>query len=120
MRDRIIDKPNRCSQEVLAEQIVWLIRLRWIAAGGIVASVLVGSYVFPYPLLSNPSPIYICAVILVLCNYLYFCVATKKTSYFLAKGTILALIQVEVDLVILTAVLLFSGGIANPFFLFLS
>ena len=36
----------------------------------------------------------------------------------MAKGTVLALLQVEVDLVILTAVLLFSGGVTNPFFLF--
>ncbi|MCP4607457.1 MAG: GHKL domain-containing protein [Planctomycetes bacterium] len=114
MRDRTIDS----SREVLAEQILWLIRLRWIAAGGIVAAVLVGSYVFPYPLLSSPAPIYICAVILLLCNSLYFFIATKKTSYFMAKGTVLALLQVEVDLVILTAVLLLSGGVANPFFLF--
>jgi signal transduction histidine kinase/PAS domain-containing protein len=118
MRDGIIDKPNRCSREVLAEQILWLIRLRWIAAGGIVAAVLVSSYVFPYPLLPSPTPIYICAGILLLCNSLYFCVATKKTSYVMAKGTVLALIQVEVDLIILTAVLLFSGGVTNPFFLF--
>jgi hypothetical protein len=118
MRDRVKDKPNRCSREVLAEQILWLMRCRWVAAGGIVAAVLVGRYVFPYPLLPSPTPIYICAGILLLCNYLYFCVATKKTSYFMAKGTVLALLQVEVDLVILTAVLLFSGGVANPFFLF--
>ncbi len=112
------DKPSRCTQNVLTEQILWLIRLRWIAAGGIVFAVLVGSYVFPYPLLPNPTPIYICTVILLLCNYLYFCVATKKTSYFVAKDTVQAMIQVEADLVILTAVLLFSGGVANPFFLF--
>lgn len=118
MRDRIIDKPNRCSREVLAEQILWLIRLRWIAAGGIVAAVLVGSYVFPYPLLPSPIPIYICAGILLLCNYFYFCAATKKKPYAVPKDIVLAMVQVEADLVILTAVLLFSGGIANPFFLF--
>ena len=118
MKDRTIDKPNRCSREVLAEQILWLIRLRWIAAGGIVAAVLVGSYVFPYPLLPSPTPIYICAGILLLCNYFYFCVATKKKPYAVPKDIVLAMVQVEADLVILTAVLLFSGGVANPFFLF--
>ena len=118
MRDRVIDKPNQCSREVLAEQILWLIRLRWMAAGGIVIAVLVGSYVFPYPLLPSPTPIYICAGILVLCNYFYFSVATKKKPYAVSKDMVLAMVQVEADLVILTAVLLFSGGVANPFFLF--
>lgn len=44
-----IDKPSRCTQEVLFEQILWLIRLRWIAVGGIVAAVLVGSYISLLP-----------------------------------------------------------------------
>ncbi len=118
MRADKTDKLSRCTREFLAEQNLWLIRLRWIAVGGIVAAVLVGSYVFPYPLLPSPIPIYICAGILLLCNYFYFCIATKKASYAVPKDIVLAIVQVEADLVILTAVLLFSGGVANPFFLF--
>lgn len=49
------DRPSRCTREVLVEQILWLIRLRWIAVVGIVAAVLVGSYVFPYPLLPTAT-----------------------------------------------------------------
>ncbi len=113
-----INKPSRCSQEVLVEQILWLIRLRWIAVGSIVATVLVGSYVFPYPLLPSSPPIYVCAGILLLCNIFYFSVATKKTADAGPKDVVLAMVQVEADLVVLTAVLLFSGGVANPFFLF--
>jgi len=112
------DRPSRCTREVLVEQILWLIRLRWIAVGGIVAAVLVGSYVFPYPLLPTATPIYVCAGILLLCNIFYFSVATKKTADAGPKDVVLAMVQVEADLVILTAVLLFSGGAANPFFLF--
>ncbi len=112
------DRPSRCTREVLVEQILWLIRLRWIAVGGIVAAVLVGSYVFPYPLLPTATPIYVCAGILLLCNIFYYSVATKKTADAGPKDVVLAMVQAEVDLIILTAVLHFSGGVVNPFLLF--
>ena len=118
MRANKKDKTSRSTREVLAEQNLWLIRLRWIAAVGIVAAVLVGSYAFPYPLLPSPIPIYICAGILLFCNCFYLYIATQKKSYNGLKDIVLAMVQVELDLIILTAVLLFSGGVANPFFLF--
>ena len=57
-----IDKTTRCSYEVLSDQILWLIKLRWIAIGGVVAATLLGSYVFP--VLIAPNLIYICAALL--------------------------------------------------------
>ncbi len=110
------DKPSQCTREVLVEQVLWLIRMRWIAVGAIVAAGLAGSYVFP--VLVSAVPIYICAGILLLCNTFYFWVATKKVIDAGPKDTILGMVQAEVDLVILTAVLHFSGGVVNPFFLF--
>jgi signal transduction histidine kinase len=83
-----------------------------------VAAVLLGSYVFPYPLLPTATPIYVCAWILLLCNIFYFSVATKKTADAGPKDVVLAMVQAEADLVILTAVLHFSGGVVNPFLLF--
>lgn len=113
-----MDRPSQCTREVLVEQVLWLIRLRWIAVGGIIAAVLVGSYAFPYPVLTSAVPIYICAGVLLLCNVFYFWVATKKTADAGPKDVVLAMTQVEADLFILTAVLHFSGGVVNPFFLF--
>ena len=110
------DKPSQCTREVLVEQVLWLIRMRWIAVGAIVAAGMAGSYVFP--VLVSAVPIYICAGILLLCNTFYFWVATKKVIDAGPKDTILGMVQAEVDLVILTAVLHFSGGVVNPFFLF--
>jgi signal transduction histidine kinase len=75
-----------------------------------------GSHVFT--VLATAVPIYICAGILFFSNVGYFWVATKKVAGAGPKDTILAMIQAEVDLVILTAVLHFSGGVVNPFFLF--
>jgi signal transduction histidine kinase len=102
--------------EVLAEQLLWLIGLRWIAALGILGAALAGHYIFS--VLGNPVPIYGCAVLLLLCNTVYYYVATHNTAQNLRKNTILGVVQVELDLFIVTMVLYFSGGLVNPFYLF--
>ena len=110
-----MEKPSRCTREALAEQILWLIRLRWIAVGSIIVACLMGTYVFP--VLTDATPIYVCAALLLLSNILYLVAATKHVSRASRRDIALAMIQVETDLVLLTAVLHFSGGAANPFFL---
>jgi signal transduction histidine kinase len=116
--DELMDKPSQCTREVLVEQVLWLIRLRWIAVGGIVTAALLSSYAFRFPVLTSVVPIYICAAVLLLCNVFYLWLATKKTTDAGPKDVVLAMVQVEADLVILTVVLHFSGGVINPFFLF--
>ena len=108
-------KPSRYTREALAEQILWLIRLRWIAVGSIIVTCMMGTYVFPA--LANAAPIYVCAGLLLLSNILYLVAATRQVSRSSRRDIALAMIQVETDLVLLTAVLHFSGGVANPFFL---
>jgi len=111
-----MDKPSQCTRESLVEQILWLIRLRWIAVGALIASAIFGRFVFP--VLAAPILIYACAAALLTCNILYFLAATKKPKNAGPRDIILGMIQVEVDLIILTAVLNFSGGVLNPCFLF--
>jgi two-component system, NtrC family, sensor histidine kinase PilS len=111
-----MNKPSQCAREVLVEQILWLIRLRWIAVAGMLAAALLGSHVFP--VLSNPIPIYLCAAVLLISNISYFLAATKRPEQAGPRDLVLGMIQVELDLLILTAVLHFSGGVVNPFFLF--
>jgi len=118
MSSEVMGGPIQYKREVLVEQNHWLIRLRWIAAGGIVAAALANSYVLPYTVLTNVVPIYVFAGILLLSNIVYFLAATEKAKDGGPKDIVLATIQVEADLVILTAVLHFSGGVVNPFFLF--
>jgi len=108
-------KPSRHTREALAEQILWLIRLRWIAVGCIILACLMGTHVFP--VLPSAAPIYICAALLLLSNILYLLAATKKGSRAGRRDIMIGMIQVETDLVLLTAVLHFSGGVTNPFFL---
>jgi len=110
------DRASQYTRETLVEQILWLIRLRWIAAACIVAAGIVGSSLFP--VLANPLPIFFCAAVLLLSNIFYWAIATKKPSQAGPRDTVLGMVQVEFDLVILTCVLYFSGGVVNPFFLF--
>jgi signal transduction histidine kinase/PAS domain-containing protein len=110
------DKSSQCTREVLVEQILWLIRLRWIAVGAIIASALLGRFVFP--VLAAPIWIYACAAVLLSCNILYFLAATKKPENPRPRDIVLGMVQVEIDLLVLTAVLHFSGGVLNPCFLF--
>jgi len=111
-----MDKSSQCTREVLVEQILWLIRLRWIAVGTLIASAILGRFIFP--VLASPILIYACAAVLLTCNILYFLAATKKPEDAGPRDIFLGMIQVEVDLIILTAVLHFSGGVLNPCFLF--
>ena len=111
-----MDIPSQCKREALVEQILWLIRLRWIAVGTLIASAILGRFVFP--VLAAPVLIYACAAALFICHILYFLTATKKPENAGPRDIVLGIIQVEVDLIILTAVLHFSGGVLNPCFLF--
>ncbi len=115
-RTDFMDKPSQCTREAFLEQILWLMRLRWIAIVGIVAVTLLCSYVFP--VLTATIPIYVCAGVLLICNSLYVLAATKRQEDATPRDLVLVMIQVEVDLLILTAVLHFSGGVLNPCFLF--
>ncbi|UCE47774.1 MAG: PAS domain-containing protein, partial [Phycisphaerales bacterium] len=110
-----LDEPSQCTREALAEQILWLIRLRWIAVGCILLACLMGTYVFP--VLPNATPICVCAAVLLLSNILYLIAASNKGGLSGRRAITIGMIQVETDLVLLTAVLHFSGGVANPFFL---
>jgi signal transduction histidine kinase/PAS domain-containing protein len=111
-----MDKSSQCTREALVEQILWLIRLRWIAVGALIVSALLGRFVFP--VLAAPSLIYVCAMVLLICNIFHFLAATKKPENAGPRDILLGMILVEVDLIILTAVLHFSGGVLNPCFLF--
>lgn len=111
-----IDKPVQWTREALVEQILWLIRLRWVAVASIVAAALVGRYVFP--VLVTAIPIYVLAAALFFSNVFFYFASTRAAGRGGPRDIVLGTVQVEVDLIILTLVLHFSGGVVNPFFLF--
>ena len=111
-------KPPRFLRNVFVSQLKWIIRLRWYAVAGIAASGLICTSSMLFPVLESALPIYICAAILFGCNVLYHFTVKKLNPDAGTKELIMGMVQVEIDLVILTALLHFSGGITNPFELF--
>lgn len=100
----------------LADQILWLISLRWVAVALVVVGTLLGTHLFP--ILLDPRPLYATAAVLLVCNLAYVLAARRVCRGRQGSPVALAMVQMEVDLLVLTAVLHFSGGAANPFFLF--
>ncbi|MDH4203210.1 MAG: ATP-binding protein [Phycisphaerae bacterium] len=101
---------------ILVEQLKWLVFLRWFAIIGIVLAGLICSTFFP--ILHSPRPIYLCAGVLLLCNVLFFIFTTQRFVKPSAGSVLLAIVQLEVDLILLTLLLHFAGGVTNPFVLF--
>ncbi|MHC5120120.1 MAG: two-component system sensor histidine kinase NtrB [Planctomycetota bacterium] len=101
---------------VLVDQLKWLIFLRWFAIVGVVIAGLVSSTLFP--VLYSPIPIYACAGLLFLFNLLFLLLISGRSIKPAGRVTFLAMIQLEIDLLILTLLLYFAGGLTNPFVLF--
>ena len=100
------------SRGVLAEQLKWLVLLRWFAITGIILAGVICSTVFP--ILHNPRPISFCAGILLVCNLIYL-VFTSQRFMRSAVNRILLVIQLEVDLFVLTLLLHFEQVLLNIF-----
>ena len=96
------------------------VRMRWLVILGIVAATLIGSLVFD---ISLPTlPVYIICGVIFLYNLAFFrwtnSLKAEPTGVVLRKAETVANVQVLTDLVILTVLLHYTGGIENPFIFF--
>ena len=106
--------PSNVDLEELRDRISWLIRLRWWAILGVLVTIWVGRRMFGVEL--QRSPLFLIAGILAAYNLVFWVIgkwvprATRgpAVSYF-------ANLQIVLDLIALTALLHFAGGIENPF-----
>ena len=103
--------------EGLLERINWLIRLRWIALTGVILTVFVVQKVVG---LSLPFfPLYLIPILIGLYNSVFFLYARhigkKQPEDIETRAIVFANLQIGLDLLSLTALIHFSGGIENPF-----
>ena len=111
---------NLFQSKSLVQRSYWLIRLRWLAIAGLIVATFAADKVMNVVL--PTSQLYRLSLILLFYNFVLY----DLTCYLTWKGRIpsaarvngLIAFQMSGDLVILTVILHFSGGIENPFFLY--
>jgi signal transduction histidine kinase len=103
----------------LVERAYWLIKLRWIAVGGVGLTTFLAHLVLPS---MQDFALYGIAILLALYNATVLLLlkrltrSLKKTPIPVVKKLIN--VQISADLLILTVLLHFSGGFENPFVFF--
>ena len=96
------------------ERLYWLIRLRWIAAAGVFLTTLVDNHIFKFSLAS--AYLYAIAIILGTYNLAFlFLIRSIKGREPVSVINRIANAQISLDLLSLTVLIHFSGGIENPF-----
>ncbi len=94
------------------QRLLWLIRLRWIAAGCLFLVLTAARFL---PGLAIPATeLYIGNAVLLAVNLAYLLLFRRLLS----KGNRFIAMQISLDLVLLAYLLHFSGGVENPFSLF--
>jgi signal transduction histidine kinase len=104
-------------QRALILRLRVYINLRWLVIPAIVIATLVASLVFHinFPTL----PVYIICVIIALYNFLLFLLTQdlkkQEPDLVVKRAEVYSYVQVILDLVMLTLLIHFTGGIENPF-----
>ncbi len=110
------------AQRELTERLFWLYRLRWLAASGIVGLTLGAVYVLHFRALPLPQLI-ATGLIVVAYNALLLAwaraVRSREGAVPLGLAYGMAHLQIGLDLVALTAVIHFTGGVESPLGLYL-
>jgi len=99
---------------------MWFIRIRWIAIGILIAATIIVKYILNIPI--QHISIFILAAMLLVLNVLHKIFLEKlrkdRGDNVIQKIKREIHFQIRTDLVILTAILHYSGGIENPIIIF--
>ena len=104
----------------LSKRALWLAKLRWAAIGLLVIATFVAKGILGIPVV-HPA-LYCISAVLVVYNLVLHITINKlcKNEEYLSRQFFYKIIifQMSIDIVILTVILHFSGGIENPFLFF--
>ncbi len=104
----------------LVRRAYWLVRLRWIAASGVIIATFVADKIMAIQL--QEAAIYSIAALLFVYNFVVFFLLRYcgKGDLQMHRTTVTRIVnfQMSADLIILACLLHFSGGIENPFIIY--
>ncbi|MSR37899.1 MAG: hypothetical protein EXS02_03545 [Planctomycetes bacterium] len=109
--------PDEARQnQALLLQIAWFNRLRLIVAGMVIALAVIASHVLA--IVADPVPVYVLGCLIALVDVTYLACYSRLSLQAVVNVRRHVLLQISVDLLILSALLHFTGGITNPLVLF--
>ena len=105
-------------QRELTHALAWYIQLRWLAVIGILATVFVSSSVVT--IVTHPGPLYVLTFLIACYNSAFLYVSKRidnapDNPARVNRATLFTNIQIFIDLIALTLLIHYSGGIENPF-----
>ena len=106
--------PHKVDLEELRDRISWLIRLRWAAIAGVLVTIWVARRLLGVELHTGPLLVVVGA--LAADNLVFWGIGRWVAAAATGAGvSYFANLQIALDLLALTALIHFSGGIENPF-----
>ena len=113
-----MERRNRYTR--IIEGGFWLIKLRWLAVIGILIATTFADSILKISI--QQIPLYFIAVVLLLLNlvslYTLKFTVKNKIPIKILKGESVVIFQILTDLIILTCLLHYSGGVENPFIIY--
>ncbi|MCD6392056.1 MAG: HAMP domain-containing histidine kinase [Planctomycetes bacterium] len=106
----------------LVRRAYWLIRIRWIAIIGVILATFVAGRVLVLQVSVNQIALYCVAAVLTVYNSVFLILLNRAVKpngerVFSAVHRIVS-VQISLDLILLTVLLHFSGGVENPFMIY--
>ncbi len=102
--------------DLLQARIAWSIRLRWLAIAGFYLATLIIKYSFGLPIPYNK--VWFVLEALAVINVIYFIAFKFYKEFSFQQEILILLIHAFFDLILLTAIVHFAGGMENPIYLF--
>jgi len=102
--------------DLLQARIAWSIRLRWLAIAGFYLASLIIKYSFGLPI--PYDKVWFLLGSLAVINLIYFIILKVYKEFSFLQELAVLFIHAFFDLVFLTAIIHFTGGIENPIYLF--